>query len=272
MSKDQNFTTIYLSEKQWLNMYGSIKSDEFAYVMLLPVCLIGLVLNILTLLIFKRNEFKNMIVYKYLRIYTLNSIAICILLSTRFIGNSRQFFEFTNSYWAVKYFGNIYLPLINTLSFFQSCLDIILSFDRVVLFSNKFVFYKKLKPTLVSLIVLFFCFVLMGYYWFSLTPKQVDLALNETEIFKMHYLTNSKLSNKYALYVSNVISDVVTFVVEFIMSAVTIVLLRDYLNKKKVVANVTNVNNHELEQNVRAKKMEVRITVLVTIMSIISMG
>jgi hypothetical protein len=270
-----NITTVYFSKGQWFNIFGLFKNQQLLFLIMCPINLIGATLNLLTFVILTKNEFRRMLVYKYLRIYTLNSAVICLLDSTQFIGNSQQFFQFSNSYWSIRYFSNFYIPLITTLTFYQSSLDIILSFDRIVLFSNRFSFYKSINPLLVSSIAFILSCILLGYYWLLLTHVQVDLPLNKTKTFRFHYFDLSYISNKYPVYVINFISDGMTLIIELFLSVSTIILLKNYLRSREITGNFTAQTNTTIiniphPSTARARKMEVKVTILVSILSFFS--
>jgi hypothetical protein len=264
----------------WFNFYGFTLQRTIIYLIFIPLNIIGLVLNIISYLVFKNRDFQ-LPVHKYIRIYTLNSAFICLLLSTRFINTSRRNFSFSNSEGAIKYYIQFYLPFLNSLTLFQAFIDIILSFDRIVLFSNKYLFFKKMNPMLVSVITLILSFILMGYYWIKMSLTKTEIRLSENKIYTLYRSELSHLSNKYANYATNIISDVLPLCIEIPLNIITIKLAKQFVAKKKIsistVTTSSNIKRHtehskdkESTQSSRAKRMEIKLTVLVVFMSCLS--
>jgi hypothetical protein len=113
----------------WFKIFGSLWIQDVLNLGLIPLGLIAMTFNILSFVIFSGRQFYSSSIYEYLRAYSLNSACICLLTSTRFIGNSEYFFSFSNNEWATRYIVNFFTPIINTLMLYQTFLDLVLSFD-----------------------------------------------------------------------------------------------------------------------------------------------
>jgi hypothetical protein len=274
-------TITYQSLDQWYNLFGFKFYRQVLYLVFIPICLIGVVLNILTFIVFKKRDFAEIPVYEYLRFYTINSGLICLLLSTEFMNVCRNFFSFSNSEWVVRYWGNFFIPVVQALSLYESLLDILLSIDRLILFTNGFNFYKQLKPRLVGLLLLVLSFVLMSYYWINYSHQIVEIHLNKTEVFFLHLTAISKVSSVIGINITNIIADVIPICIEIPLNIATIYLLRQYLAKKKKMCT-SNVSVGLIKKKIitsktanangvkKIKTMELKLTVLVIFMSFVS--
>jgi hypothetical protein len=276
---DKNETSIVYTIEFWLKAFGFEWYVDLAYIILLPFCLICATLNILAFIVLKGRNFIESPIYEYIRIYTLHSCALCLIFSTQFIFNCRRLIPFGNTEWATRYNVNFYIPMANIALLYQAFLDIVLSFDRVVLFSNRFRFYKKLAPKMVCLSFLVLTFIVTIYFWLVSTHHATELRLNDTEVYIMHHAALAVTARSYISNIVNGFTDGIPLIIEIPLNIATIILLRNYLvNRKKVRVtaaasshvNPVNSQNTQNTQNERQKKMEVKVTVLVIFMSFIS--
>jgi hypothetical protein len=276
-----NNTKIYYSKDFWLNRVGSYWYQDVANLGIIPLCLIGMILNIISYLIFRGREFYSLTIYEYMRVYSLNTALICAIGSTRFIAFSKHFFAFSNSEWATRYFINFFSPVINSLILYQSLLDIVLSFDRIVLFTNnRFMFYRRLKPKVTCFILLILSFVLMTNFWLLYTPRQVEVKLNKTQTYVIHYFVKASTFTNIGMIISNLISNLVTLVLEIPLNFITIYQLRVYLNLRNSLRIQYQVDNNLINPTIllhsisiidyRKRQMEIRITLPIIILSFTS--
>jgi hypothetical protein len=277
--------SVYFSVDFWLQIFGARSYEEICFLLLIPIGSIGFILNVIALVILRGKDFE-LPIYEYVRIYTVNSMFICLLTATRFLDKTLGLFTFTNSRGVFMYITHVYIPLINLVYFYQSILDLVLTFDRIVLFTNRFTFFRKLKPKLVCLLILICCIILMLYYWMYLTQKQTLVPLNGTQIFVINHMTTSKLSNYIAINLSNAITDILPLAFEIPLNIWVIFALRNYLKKKKRIilptrtngdvksvdasTAVARVQNLAERKAAQIRKMEMKVTGLILFMSFLA--
>jgi hypothetical protein len=145
------------------------------YLSLIPTGLIGIGLNILTFVILRGEQFRLPVIH-YLRDHTINSCFLCLLITTVITCH-------INNEWSAKYYAHFYIPFINFLVFYQTSLDIVLTFDRALTFTTRFEKFKKLKPTLVSITLLVISIVTCFPSWITFGTKQIEIQLNERKRF-----------------------------------------------------------------------------------------
>jgi hypothetical protein len=243
--------------------------------MFIPICLVGLILNIVAFTVYRSKEFNELPVWEYLRVYTINSALICLLISTQFLNKSYRSFAFSNSEWTVRYHIHFFLPMIHILTQYQSNLDILLSLDRIVLFTQ-FNLYKRLKPRVVCLFLFIFSFISMTLYWIYYDHKETVIELSQSDHYVIHHLKRSPLFSKCLVNITYIISDVIPLCTEIPLNVATIVLLKSHLKattsiwvkKVSIKLNGDELCYKRLLQ--RVKKMETKITVLVILMSFVS--
>ena len=114
-SSTSNQTFIfYLTKEQWINFFGSsIQIDQTNLYFLTPLSLIGAALNLLSLVVFNQKDFSSINLYSYLKILTLNSLAVNLLQSTVPLFTRYRFFEFTNTAQMVNYYSYFYFTFLS---------------------------------------------------------------------------------------------------------------------------------------------------------------
>jgi hypothetical protein len=281
----------YSSLEDWYEYYGSSWYQDIAFICFLPCGLFGFMLNLLVYKILKNKQFV-LPIYTYLRWYTLCSAAVCLVFATKFVQSTRQLLGFTNSAAAFWYASKILVPIITILNLYGAFLDVVLSLDRVILFSknNQKIFFTKLNPNKLSIYLLLISFLFQFPVWFYYEPFEHNIPLNETFNFTMHYLNRSEFGNSlYAnilIIVHHLIADVLPVFLQNVINIVTIVRLRRYLKRKSKLLN-SKCNKIEKEEAVlvnpnlkvsvkkekkklKSNQIEDRLTIMVIILSTLS--
>ena len=226
----------YLTKAQWYEIFGySLTLDSFILFLATPVSLAGIVLNMLSFYILSNKKFEFKIIFSYLRVYSFNSMLLCLVLSTYF-SSTYNYFDATNSFLSRAYTSKVYIPIVTVLAFFSGFLDILISVERLL------DFYPHIKKTisLKSCFILMFVVVVITLpYFFIYYPAHIDVNLSETETFRLHYIGLSEFGHSstgevvnYALFF---IKDVLTFIVEIVLNVSILVLLKKNLNKIKLM-------------------------------------
>jgi hypothetical protein len=288
MSNSTSNTT-YFPLSVWLYRFGSAPYQEKIYLSFLPVGIFGIVLNILSLKILQSKEFDHAF-YSYMRAYIANSICLCVFQGTRFVNVTRSIFSFSNSYAANWYIAKISIPFIIICFHYGSFLNIVMAFERIVLLSNKLRWFKRINP--IFLLVSFaIVSIIIDAVYFCLQVTERIIYLNETKIFKT-YLTTFSVSVKPLTDILSYIFDIVPLVIEISLSVIGIIMMKSFVKKKakiltsgktiipvngtsntskgtvlKVNPTAISSNNDAVE---RAKKMEIKLTLMTIILTYFS--
>jgi hypothetical protein len=244
------------------NTIGLEYYQEMIYLSLIPIGLIGIGFNILTFMILRGEQFRLPVVH-YLRAHTVNSCLMCILIPTVITA-------YINSEWSNKYYTHFYIPILNLLIYYQTSLDTLLTLDRALTFTTRFEKLKELKPKLVSMILLVISLVMNSPVWFTFKTKKIEIQLSETEksVFYM-----AIMEANHFFYFASIIVDTIPFVVEMPLNVVTMVLLKKYLKRRIHFRNARPLNHPDgllLQQENRTRKMEMKVTFLVIVLSVLS--
>jgi hypothetical protein len=301
-----NKTIIYQSIDFWFKSFGSQWYQEIIYLTLVPIGIVGILLNILVLVILRSDTF-SLTFYTYLRAYTLTSVFVCFLVSTRFVQSTRHTFKFSNTYAANAYVTYFFIPMINTISMIGNFLDVALSIQRVVLLLSKGAdACKKINPIFVCFLFGIISPLLCIPFWFNYEPVTKEIHLNETKTFMIHYYSLKYSCKNIRLYLDilTYVFDVIPIIVETTCSITSIVLIKKHVKRKiRLVGNNLKMNNGDtnsphpvltpinaiiiatpingvttfnkkatISKNLvkKNKKMETKLTILVIFMSILS--
>jgi hypothetical protein len=261
--KQKNNTTKMPSyQKSMFNTFGLEFYQDIIYLCLIPIGFIGVILNILTFLILRGEQFK-LPVFHYLRAHSINSCCVCLIISTVIACH-------IDYEWSAKYYSHIYIPILNFLVFYQTSLDTVLTFDRALTFTTKFEKFRQFKPKLVSLIVLVTSIVMDLPSWITFTTQKTEIQLNGTTTV---FIYHSVIKPNEFFYLTNSIINGIPFFVELPLNILTMILLKRYL-KRRVDFRKARPPNHPdgflLRRENRIRKMEMKLTYLVVILSLLS--
>ncbi|CAF0989231.1 unnamed protein product [Didymodactylos carnosus] len=110
--------------------YKFIEQIVYLYIMS-PLCIIGLLLNIINLWIFSDRSFKNL-TFKYLRLIAFVDCITCILVFIYCITNYTKPSSLKDKYFRTWYLVNVYFPLANITAGCNVLLTITVTIERLV--------------------------------------------------------------------------------------------------------------------------------------------
>ena len=238
MNSTNNSSESYFSKEHWYALFGStpLLNAIFLY-LVTPFAILGVFANILSFYILGSEKLKTIPLYSYLRVYSINSLFICLMESIFFIPNTYGRLSISNSYGSVFYISYFHVGLQNTLVLFGSFMDICISLDRIV------VFYPKVRSKLlnlshykISLVLFLISAAICSQYFFIFNPSCMDVKLNETETLRLFMWKNTEFSLSLAgeilNYTNYFIRDILIFLVEIVLNVVSVCILKKHLNKK----------------------------------------
>jgi hypothetical protein len=96
-----------------------------------PLCLIGLMLNVINLIVFSDRSFKNL-TFKYLRLIAFVDCITCTLVFIYCITNYTETRTLKDKYFRIWYLVNVYFPLANITAACNVLLTITVTIERLV--------------------------------------------------------------------------------------------------------------------------------------------
>ena len=148
-----NSTQFYLTKNLWCEIFGSsMVLDSLVIFLATPFSLAGIILNSVSFYVLSNKKFESKIIFCYLRVYTLNSLLMCLLLSTYF-NITYNYFEITNTFLFRAYSSIVYVPIVTVLAFFSGFLDILISVERLLAFYPHMKKITSLKSYYILLVI-----------------------------------------------------------------------------------------------------------------------
>jgi hypothetical protein len=295
------FFGFYLPKKQWFAIFRSMP-QQWIDVSLIPLGIIGIILNILALIVMRSDKF-NLPFYTYLRAYTYWSIVICAVNSIQFTSGSRTLFGFTNSKVSTLFYAYIFFPGQYVNNCYGSLLDIVLSMERVVLLSKSLSCFRKINPKLLCFIFFIFSLATSGpYFFFMAAGGKFELPISRRKTFTFYTTATSRFRdsvNSFILY-APYFFEIFPIVFESVFNVLSIYLIRMYTKNKMKITATTTMGNQKTgvgrrtmlqDKSVsivnqtnavgesrrsanaalrKSRKMEIKLTILVIFMSTLS--
>jgi hypothetical protein len=257
------------SMETFLRKLGSPKLIDTLYVSLyLPTCCIGIVLNIISMLIFRKKGF-DLPLYSYIRTSVFCGLCINLIQFIFVFLYCRHYFQIANSFWANAYIVYVFTPLIRFLVFYKFLIDLAIAIDRIAALSLRVKSFCKLSPFSVQLVMLIFAICIHIFFFFYFEAMKIKVLFFEdkkmylTEIFYLKYtFFNNSLAGKIIFNAVFVITHGVYLTVEVFLNIITFVLFKRYLSKQKELKNhvcikfaidgsrATNKANYSLDKKI----------------------
>ena len=220
----------------WLKYYGSTWTTDCLYVFALtPISIISFIMNILAFIVLSKNSLGSAVIFRYLRLYVLNSSILSLILATTFLFSSYRIFSFTNSYSSLFYGSYFHSPFLSIFYCFGGLLEICISIERTLNFMpNRAI--KKLINNNKAWLVLFTLSILINIPVFFVNYPGVADVLSDTGfMYRFHYwgVTEFAMSpiGKGITYTVYIIRDIFSLTAKISLNILSVQLIRKYFNK-----------------------------------------
>ena len=237
----------------WFNYYGVTFTIDIMYMYFLtPISIVSFLLNSISLYTLTSNrQFNKSILYKYLKLYILNSIIISLLLISAFTPNTYRIFEFTNTHLALAYGSYILTPVISFFYFYSTLLEICISLERSLKFYPAKYRFKKIRNfNSICLVMLLFSAVLNIPFGFLYYPAVAEVPVGK-RILNLYYwgLTDISLTlyGKVITYLVYAVRDILFLVIKIIINVYSVFVVREYLSKITVESFTVSGSNNSGE-------------------------
>ena len=259
-----NQTEYLVDENLFLRIGSSWALDTIYVVVIAPLGFIGILFNLICFCTLHKIKvkIKEIKLYKYLKVYSLAGVASCLILGLAFMTYSPRYFkDFIHP--IVKFYRcHIITYVMICFFFYINLLDILISMDRMAIFTDKISFFRKICPYMSTFILLFACFIinLPLLFGFETSNDQVFFSSNAVNYCSMTEFGKSRLG-----IISNIIviliRDVLTFILEIITSTFVLYFYRTYKNNPILLNNIFVNDIQAVNDNMtpRLHKMKSRI-------------
>jgi hypothetical protein len=223
---------------------------------------IGFFLNVLSFWTFYKIKFQKQILKPYLKAYTLNSAICSLLILFNFTARSPRYIENITFSFIGGFFRCKSTQIVAAFYFFGNVLDCLILLERLSNFVRRLEKFSTFNPYHVITIAFFAClFVSMPFFYdygirikdeFYDAINNLDIENNEQFTFCRRMPFFRKLLGMIIFGFVTLIRDFITLVLELVLSISSIILFKEYLNKKKkfFYLNLRNSNTSSRNNNV----------------------
>jgi hypothetical protein len=248
LNKSSDFRSLFLDSirNTWI-------AEIFYLYLIVPMGILGTILNIITLIIYYQNK-KKLPLFKYLIVYSACCVIIAIIGILFFYVCPYQLFDL-----AVSYFGRIFKCYIlssngNFLFFYINSLDVLINFERTLNFCYKFQKLKEISPYKICLVVLILCLIIN-------IPNNMAQEMVQTEDLPVK-LKNC-VATSFALKPYGKILLLVSFFIQgplllLLILISNILSVLSFKNFMKLKAEILKINKQQLEQMTSNEEKKLR--------------
>lgn len=218
----------------------------------------GILLNLLSLFIFTFSNNMNTKFLRYLKWYLVNSVTVGLntfiftLLVSITDGRGKvtdkhvQFF--VSNYDVLFYILYIFTPIWTISYTYGNFLDIIISYERILMYLPRIIFMRNMKVYTFLLIILFLSILVNTSNIFSLSIYSSTLTFNSTKSsVEVYFLENSRFNYQNLFnvffYFNSFLRDIVTFIVELGITVFLVITIVKFYDKKKKVLSGDDQNS-----------------------------
>ena len=272
--KMQNTTrqnqTLNLKEILLANMLtASFGGGTLSTYVIVPMNIMGTLFNSISILIFFKKSFRTIALFKYMKIFTLSSLIINAAGIFGFYFNVSQLFDLAISY-AARIFRCYILPsyVLTFFFFYSNVIDVIINIERAVNFSNKYQWFKRTSPYLISFFLLIICvFINLPNYFLYDIVQDKDIYVRLRLCVSSAFIQTTL--GKVTQITSYVIQGPILLVLEVVTNVLSLISFKNYLKRKSATTRVSNknLNKKQIKQQRKIEKMEQKLLWMTTYMT-----
>jgi hypothetical protein len=267
----------YLNSLLLANIRSSYIKDSLNLYLIIPMGIIGSIMNLLTFIILNNKKSNNENIYKIMKVYSLNSLLITFFISFIFLYSPYVLLEFSKSIIGRIYSCNLTNWFYLLFFFFGNCLDVLLNLERALEYSNGYAKIKQISPYFICFIILVLCIIIH-------IPS--DLALSHTPDDQLYvklrlcyattFATNS--ITKMILIVSYIIEGPFVMVLAVGSNILAYISYKSFMKRKQELTinnreRGVELNENETRKQAKIEKMNKNLLIMtfyLTFFSIIS--
>jgi hypothetical protein len=234
-----NLTSFVIDEKFYKKIGSSWTLDLLNMAIIPPIGFIGFILNIICFGVLfkikvKTNNGNNIKLYQYLKIYTLISSLICLIMGFYWATYSPRFYKYSLSYLSKFYRCRVIGYGLLSLYFFNNTLDILIGLDRISIFLTlvKMDKFRKLNPYYLCSFLVLACFCISSSFIFTFEILDDQKYFTSPNVVT-YCILNEFGKSRFGLIINMIvilIRDIVTLILEIITSILVVCLYLKYAN------------------------------------------
>jgi hypothetical protein len=235
---------------------------------------IGFTFNMLSFWAFYKIKFQKQILKSYMKVYTLNAAVCCLFIIFDFTARSPRYVENITFSFIGGFFRCKSTQIVATLYFFGNVLDCLILTERLSHFVKPLQKFSTFNPWRVIWISFCVCVIIsMPFYYdyeirskseFYDSIKTLNIENNEQFTFCRRQPFFRTTLGMIIFGIVIIVRDIITLILELILSIASIILFRRYLTKRKRFihlnlrnCNISTINN--MNQNYCASSINSNI-------------
>ncbi len=267
-----NLTAEELKEILLSQMLKTWLLEKFYLYLIIPMGVIGSVLNLLSLLVFLSKKLRNVALFKYMAVYSLTSLILAFSQIFFFYFTANTFYDLALSTNGRIFSCYIINSVILFSFFYGNALDIFINLERALNFTNKHEKLKNTSPYLISLIAFIFCLIIYTPSFMSLEIVPKDETYVRMAICDFTEFVSSRLG-KIILTISYLIEGPVILILVIISNLLSLISYKQFTNRKKELNRVNNtqVDNKKLKRIRNNEKDDRKLLFMTSYFSLFSL-
>jgi len=260
--------TLYLSNT------GTIWLQEVLYLcIIVPMGVIGTVLNLLSLIIFLRKSLRDKAFFKYLIINSIVNIILAFTFIFFFYYCPHIFYDLALSINARIFVTFVVNGIISFFNFFSTLIEIMINVERALYFSDGYPKFKKISPYMISFFIFILSLVIFIPNFWSVKMVPTDKIFT---IFRVTMPTDFALSKhgKILLSVCLLLEVPVVFIFIITTNVLSFISYKNFIKRKELLNRTNNIEmmtERELQKKRENEKTDRKMLIMTLYLSIISL-
>jgi len=268
-----NLTNIsYLNSLLLANLRTTYYSDALVLNLIVPMAMIGTILNAITILILTRKTFRNINIFKIMLVYSITGSIITFGGIFFFLFTPYILFELS-----ISLMGRIYTCyLLNSIFllffFYGNCLDILMNLERALSFSNGYQKIKQTSPYLICFIALIICIIIHipSNLAQAHTPDD-ELYVKFRLCYSTTFITNP--ISKMILIASYIIEGPIVMILVIGSNILAYISYKSFMKRKQESTNVNRsaeLTEREKRKQAKTEKMNQKLLMMAIYLTVFS--
>jgi len=235
---------------------------------IVPMGIIGTILNLLSLTIFLKKSLRNIDFFKYLLINTLVNLILAFSFIFFFYFCPHIFFDLALSIYARIFVAFVINDIISFFNFFSTLIEIMINLERAFYFSIRFQRFKNISPFWISFFIFILSLIIYLPNFWSVKMVPTDKIYT---IFRVSIPTDFALSHtgQIILSICLFLEVPVVFIVIITTNVFAFISYRKFIKRKEELYQINDNNfetmtERELKKKRETEKMD-KIMVIMTL-------
>ena len=274
-NQTSNDETGLIKSIYYLIVGSTWRYDSIYLFLITPMGLLGVLFNSISFGIFMSKKFRTQAIFKYLQVFTFNSLVLSATFSFSFLISPRYFFDLSHSLSA-RILKCYLVPsvIVSLLFYFNNAIDVLINIQVAAVYTFKLDRFKRANPHVMCAIVFAICFLVNSPNYLLLTistDEQVNGALSSLASimkFKGLCLRNPIYLTPFGTAITMfgfAVKELLTLSLEIGSSLTSIFYMKSYYKRNRDLRR-NNVNHQELIS--KSEKNKTIMALSLTILSI----